>query len=247
MDKINLTNLFRSLSIVSLTATFYGLMQNKSINEILEELEKEKYNNHLINEKYKNLLENKLNESELKKIISNEKMKGLMDEMNLLKEKISNQNLLNESDIKNIDNTNNILNQLTDINQTFKNSNNKLNNIMDSIETYIKSKNNNNFSDSFMNLIHDLNNIIQSMSMHQKLAYIHISGSFFILLSLLSIISIFYGDYLIIKLNLENKFPRLAKFIQLRRKFQHFYILLDVIISIIILLIIIYINIVLYF
>lgn len=112
MEKINLTNLFRSLSLVSLTATFYGLMQNKSINEILNELEKEKFNNNLINEKYKNLLENKLNETELNKIISNEKIKGLMEEMNLLKNKISNQNLLNESDIKNIDNTNNILNQL---------------------------------------------------------------------------------------------------------------------------------------
>nr|YP_009649296.1 hypothetical protein [Rhizopogon salebrosus]QDA23211.1 hypothetical protein [Rhizopogon salebrosus] len=115
------------------------------------------------------------------------------------------------------------------------------------MENYINSKNNNNFTESFLNLFNNLYNIIESMSMHQKLAYLHISGSFIILLSLFSILTIFYGDYLIIKLNLENKYPKLTKFIKLRRKFQQYYILLDVIISIIILLIIIYINIILYF
>ena len=70
--------------------------------------------------------------------------------------------------------------------------------------------------------MNDINNIIDSMSMSQKLAYLHISGSFFILISLFSILTIFYGDYLIIKLNLENRFPKLAKFIQLRRKFNNY-------------------------
>jgi ABC-type multidrug transport system permease subunit len=167
------------------------------------------------------------------------------NQSNLLKSKISNQNLLSESDIKNVDNTNNILDQLKDINQTFKNSNNELNNILNSIENYINSKNSNNFTDSFMNLIHDLNNSIQNMTIHQQLSFLHISGSLFILTSLFSILTIFYGDYLIIKLNLESKFPSFAKFIRLRRKFQQYYILLDVIISSIILLIIIYINIIL--
>lgn len=96
-----------------------------------------------------------------------------------------------------------------------------------------------------MNLIQDLNNIIQDMTISQKLSFLHLSGSFYILLSLFSILAIFYGDYLIIKLDLENKLPRLAKLIQLRRKFQHFYIILDVIISSIILLIIMFINIIL--
>jgi len=141
----------------------------------------------------------------------------------------------------------NILEKLNDISQTFQKSNNELNSIINSIENYINSKNRNNFTDSFMNLIHDLNNIIQNMSMHQQLAFLHISGSIFILTSLFSILTIFYGDFLITKFNLESRFPSLSKFIRLRRKFQHFYILLDVIICSIILLIIIYINIRLYF
>jgi hypothetical protein len=36
-----------------------------------------------------------------------------------------------------------------------------------------------------------------------------------ILFSLVSLIFIFYGDWLIIKYKIEEKFPRLAKFIQL--------------------------------
>ncbi len=85
-------------------------------------------------------------------------------------------------------------------------------------------KNNNNFTNSFTYLINDLNNFTQGITVEQNLALITILGSIFILLSIFSIISIFYGDYLIIKLNIENKFPRLAKFIQLRRKFRQFYL-----------------------
>jgi len=136
-----------------------------------------------------------------------------MEEMNELKSKISSQKLLTESDIKNVDNKNNNLDQLNDISQTFQKSNTKLNNIIDSIEKYVNSKNNYNFTDSFMNLIQDLNNINQSMTIHQQLAYLHISVSFFVLLSLFSILTIFYGDYLIINLILVSKFPKLAKFI----------------------------------
>lgn len=147
------------------------------------------------------------------KIISNYKTKSLMEEMNELKSKISSQKLLTESDIKNVDNKNNNLDQLNDISQTFQKSNTKLNNIIDSIEKYVNSKNNYNFTDSFMNLIQDLNNINQSMTIHQQLAYLHISVSFFVLLSLFSILTIFYGDYLIINLILVSKFPKLAKFI----------------------------------
>ena len=121
------------------------------------------------------------------------------------------------------------------------NNNTTLNSIFNIIEKYVNS--NTNFSELFMTLIQELNGIIFNLSMSKQLAYFHVSGCFFILLSLFSIISIFYGDFLITKLNLEVKYPKLGKFIKLRRKFKHFYILIDVIISSIILLLIMYINI----
>ena len=40
----------------------------------------------------------------------------------------------------------------------------------------------------------------------------------------ISIIFILYGDYLINRFDLENKYPKIAKFIQLRRKLQGYYL-----------------------
>jgi hypothetical protein len=53
MDKINITNLFRTLSSISFAVTIYGLIQNKSIDELVDKIEKEQIKNKLINEKYK--------------------------------------------------------------------------------------------------------------------------------------------------------------------------------------------------
>lgn len=53
--------------------------------------------------------------------------------------------------------------------------------------------------------------------------------------SLSSIFFVIYGDYLIKKYDLEVKYPKLAKIIKLRRKFQKYYLIVDslVIISLI--------------
>jgi hypothetical protein len=41
--------------------------------------------------------------------------------------------------------------------------------------------------------------------------------------ALISIIFVFYGYILIEKYDLENRYPKLAKLIQLRQKFQKYY------------------------
>jgi hypothetical protein len=53
--------------------------------------------------------------------------------------------------------------------------------------------------------------------------------------SLISIVFIFYGDYLIEKYQLEVKYPKLAKIIKLRREFKKYYLIIDslIIISVI--------------
>jgi hypothetical protein len=60
MEKINLTNLFRALSVASATLTFYGFIYSKSIDEALKQVEYEKNVNKTINEKYNKLFENKI-------------------------------------------------------------------------------------------------------------------------------------------------------------------------------------------
>jgi hypothetical protein len=241
IDKFH--NSLRYLSAVSLSFGIYSHIKNQTFDKITNELINERNKFNELNMKYEELLKDKLNQSEMDKLISNDKMKGLIEEMNKLKNKISSQNSISKSQAQD---TNSVLDQLNDVNQTFQNSNNELNSFLKIIEKYINSKNN-NFSNSFTNLFTDLYNIIETMTVEQNLAFITISGSFFILLTMFSIISVFYGDYLIIKLNLEKKFPRLAKIIQLRRKFQQFYLLSNIFIIILILLIIITFNIHYYF
>jgi hypothetical protein len=45
--------------------------------------------------------------------------------------------------------------------------------------------------------------------------------------SIISIIFIFYGDFLIKKYKIEVNYPKLAKIISLRRKFQKYYLIMD--------------------
>jgi len=51
---------------------------------------------------------------------------------------------------------------------------------------------------------------------------------YIVLSSLITIVSTYYGDYLINKFDLVTKYPKLAKFIELRRKFQNYYFLSNV-------------------
>lgn len=75
------------------------------------------------------------------------------------------------------------------------------------------------------NLFETLNNFYSTLTPLENLAVMHISGSLVILFSLFSILSVFYGELFIQKFSLETRFPKLAKFIQLRRKFQQYYLL----------------------
>lgn len=57
---------------------------------------------------------------------------------------------------------------------------------------------------------------------------IQIFGGITILLSLISILSVFYSNFFIEYFKLEQRFPRLAKIIALRRKFQQYYLLFNI-------------------
>ena len=41
----------------------------------------------------------------------------------------------------------------------------------------------------------------------------------------INIISIYFGEYLITKYKIDERYPKLAKFIQLRRKLQKYYLI----------------------
>lgn len=92
----------------------------------------------------------------------------------------------------------------------------------------------------------DISNFLNSLSFEQTVAIVHITGCVAILISLLSLFLIFYGNILIDVLQLEKRFPRIARIIQWRRKFQMYYSLIDFIIIFSVSSIMIYINLLTY-
>jgi hypothetical protein len=92
------------------------------------------------------------------------------------------------------------------------------------------------------NIIDSINQFLLTLNFEQTLAILHLSGALFILISLYIILIIYFGDYLIKYFNLEKSYPKLANFIQMRRKYQNYYIIFNIIIIILILFVIIYIN-----
>jgi hypothetical protein len=88
----------------------------------------------------------------------------------------------------------------------------------------------------------DFHNMFSGLNTLEIGAIVHISGSLFILFSLVSIISIIFGDELLLYFNLENKYPKLARFIQIRRKLRYYYLIWNFLLIILVLLTIIYVN-----
>jgi hypothetical protein len=105
--------------------------------------------------------------------------------------------------------------------------------------------------DSFnSNLIEELQQAFQSylewfnsLPLAQQGALTHIVVSVTTLISLSSLVTVFYSDYLIKRFNVESKFPRLAKYISMRRTFQQYYFLLNTVVIVLFSLIMIALNI----
>ena len=105
-----------------------------------------------------------------------------------------------------------------------------------------KFLNNQNMFDLFKDLINFFNNLYANMNLEQISALMHLSSSILILVLLSSVMGIIYGDFLIKYFRLEEKYPRLARVIVLRRKFQQYYLFLNFLSIIIVLLALIGIN-----
>ena len=81
-------------------------------------------------------------------------------------------------------------------------------------------KSGNSVIDQFNILIDKYKEFLSTLSVEQYGPLINILGLICITACLISLGTILYGDYLIKYFNIEAKYPKIAKFIQLRRKFQ---------------------------
>lgn len=84
-----------------------------------------------------------------------------------------------------------------------------------------------NIGNYFMEFMNSWNNYIASLDIFQLGIIAHIISCVFILLSLLNIIIIIYSDFLITYLKIEDKFPKIGGYIRLRKKFQQFYLFIN--------------------
>ena len=78
-------------------------------------------------------------------------------------------------------------------------------------------------------IFEDLLNIYENYDAFGKFCIGILIFNYLIASSLISIVFIFFGEFLIKRFDLENKYPKLAKIIALRRKFQRYYLILNVI------------------
>jgi len=67
-----------------------------------------------------------------------------------------------------------------------------------------------------------------TLNLEQKIALTNLFSDIFIFACLVTIVTIFYGDLIIKYFNLEERLPKLAKLIQLRRKFQTYSLSLNI-------------------
>nr|YP_009652984.1 hypothetical protein [Taiwanofungus camphoratus]QCG70022.1 hypothetical protein [Taiwanofungus camphoratus]UKQ56133.1 hypothetical protein [Taiwanofungus camphoratus]WRO45223.1 hypothetical protein [Taiwanofungus sp. YW-2023a] len=70
----------------------------------------------------------------------------------------------------------------------------------------------------------DLQKFLESLRKEELLAFSGLLLNSLVLSYVVSIILVLYGEYLIKRFDLENKYPKLAKFIQIRRKLQNYYL-----------------------
>lgn len=88
---------------------------------------------------------------------------------------------------------------------------------------------------------------LQTLSLEQQVYLSNIFGSIFILACIFSLASIFFGDLFILYFNLEARFPKIAKYIELRRRFKKYYFIMNLIFIVIMLLTIIWLNLYFFF
>jgi len=73
-------------------------------------------------------------------------------------------------------------------------------------------------------LLENWKSFLEHLTFEQLGAVVHFSTALFIFSCLLNIIATIYSGFLLDYLKLETKYPKIARFIKLRRKFQQYYL-----------------------
>nr|YP_010192430.1 hypothetical protein LK379_mgp22 [Amanita sinensis]QZN08167.1 hypothetical protein [Amanita sinensis] len=124
--------------------------------------------------------------------------------------------------------------------------NENMQDIMSEILKFFKDNNkflgDNNIFEIFNNFINNFNKIFSNLSFEQQGAIAHLSGSICILINVLTIISVLFGDQIVLYLKLEERFPKFSFILKLRKRLNNISLIFSLIIIISISLAMIYVN-----
>lgn len=220
-----------NLSVLGVSLSIYHTVNaHTSVKSLRDHLEEERITNSHLIEKVNNLVSENESNSKLENIIR----KSFEDndkKIELLSNKI---NSLIEN--KTYDD-----NAIIEVNNNMKDINNDLTDIIDQI-----------IDDSFRSsiidteIINSMISYINSLNFFQTLAISHLFALILILTLLIELMSIYFSDYLLDKFNIKERYPKIHKLLELRRKFQRFYLIKDFIITFITLIIFTFINVILF-
>lgn len=209
---------------------YFNERKSKGLKEILNEKDEiiknlnkanESYTNNismLENEKIK-LLEKNTNMQDFIKI----KMENFINVLNNTKDSINEEkNIIENLSKKEINDSNIIEYQKIYADSILKNQTN-LENIQKVINDITDESKNLNFISNYS--LSDFYKFLETLSIEKLGALTVLIFSGVILSGCINIISIYFGEYLIKKYKIDERFPKLAKFIQLRRTLQKYYLI----------------------
>lgn len=240
------TAIFASYATVaSIVSSFKDRKMNEENRKIMEQIK----NNVEQIRKFTDIHKDNINDETLNKITRlsydfDSKINNTINKINNIQE-INNKlvEVKNDSKVNNdlVSQLNNEINNNIDFTRKgLSESKGILDKIMDILNNISNSSNSSNFINYINYYLNEYLKFLESLDLILQISLAHLLCSIVILWCLISIILIYYGEYLINKLKLENKFPKLAKYIQLRRKFQQYYFFINICLIIITLSLLIY-------
>lgn len=225
--------LLKNLSVVGVSLSIFNTFNNLStINKLRDNLEGEKD----INAELTMQINNLINENE-----SNVKLENIIRKSLEMQENNDNKiEVLNSKINKLIENKSFDENSISEVSNTMKDINTELVELFNKIDDCLR----NSLID--LNIFSQLQTYMNNLNVFQTLALSHLFAIILIFILIVDLMSIYFSDYLISKINIKDKYPRIYKLIELRRKFKTFYLIKDIIIILIVLIALLYINILLF-
>lgn len=172
---------------------------------------------------------------------SNTKLEVILRKSLDIQENNSNKLEILNSKIKNItENKTFDESSIIDVDNTMKEINKELLEIINKIDDCLT----NGFTP--FDIFNQIQSYYNTLNFFQTLAITHIFAIILIFILLIDLMSIYFSDYLIERFNTKEKYPRIYKLLEIRRKFRIFYLIKDLIIILIALIALLYINIMLF-